>query len=236
MEIKKSNKLLKALIATSFVGVVVTPIVLTSCSKKKEATYEDQLLKEINFKEEVKNVKDKDGKFSDFDESHTKTLTCVVGDDQKDDAKNQEYKSFVIVLTLPFDDKTKDEEKKFSFNDDVKPIDVGCKNNEHFVTVGKGEKTKDENGKIQYKFKVTINDNIKSLVEPYGDEKVTDLSPDKTYSKIEFVFTDKNNKEKTATFTYKVAFDQPKTETKETGDQPKTETKETGVGTGTVNQ
>ena len=109
MEIKKSKKLLSALIATSFVGIAVTPIVLTSCSKK-DNSFKGFIASSVMNKAKVegKFIDEKKGNiaFTKFDENGVATLALVPGDNEKN------CKEFTITLELPFEVDTTDETKK----------------------------------------------------------------------------------------------------------------------------
>ena len=208
MEIKKSKKLLKALIATSFVGVVATPIVLTSCSKKVD--FADKVLKDVKFEEEeVKNKNDKEGKFTGtFDKNNnTKTLACVVGNN------DQDFKSFTIVVTLPFENDAQDDKKTYDFS--LEPVvhheNCNKEGKEGFVSVG--EAKADENNKKVVKYEVTVNNGVKGLVKQYekGEKKdCTDLDADKTFTTITFTVKDKKDSSKEFKFVYKVTFAEKK--------------------------
>ncbi len=216
MEIKKSKKLLKVLIATSFVGVVATPIMLTSCGKKS-VSYADELLKNgVTFAEdEIKNQKGKkvDGvTFSEFvneeDNKKTKTIACVVNDDGKDE-KNKDLKSFVIKVTLPFEKDSKDS----TYNFELVPNSVGAKKDKKYIDVK--ENPADEKNKKVVTYTVTVEQGIKDNSENNAkkDDKSKDndtvkLSADKNYATITFKFTDKKDNKKVAEFTYKITFEE----------------------------
>lgn len=210
MEIKKSKKLLKALIATSFVGVVATPIMLTSCSKKNKGSFADELVAEgLKFTEEVKNKKGetpKEVKFSDFDDNKTKIIECIVNDNGEKE-NNKDIKSFVISVKLPFEKDAQDapvlsvEKKSF-----------GAKDNIDYVNVT--EEPIDSNNKKIVKYTITVEDDIKgkskdnakSTNDAMKFDKV-ELDPTKNYETITFKFTDVKNKDKKpAEFIYKITF------------------------------
>lgn len=211
MEIKKSKKLLKVLIATSFVGVVATPIMLTSCGKKS-VNYADELLKNgVTFAEdEIKNQKDKKVEgvaFSEFDDNKTKTLACVVNDNEKE-GKNKDLKSFVIKVTLPFEKDSKDSTYKFEHVENS----VGAKKDKKYINV---EEKVDEKNKKVVTYTVTVDKDIvaNSEYNAKKDEKSKDndkvkLSADKNYATITFKFTDNKDNKKVAEFTYKITFEE----------------------------
>lgn len=213
MEIKKSKKLLKALIATSFVGVVATPIMLTSCSKKNKGSFADELIaKGLKFTEKVENQKGKEPKevkFSDFDGNKTKIIECIVNDDGENE-NNKVIKSFIISVELPFEKGAQDA-PELSVNNNS----VGVENNkESYVNIDEGQV--DENNKKIVKYTVTVDDkdNIvkksKKNAKSTNDVKENDivkLDPTMNYATITFKFTDiKNKDKKPAEFAYKITF------------------------------
>lgn len=216
MEIKKSKKLLKALIATSFVGVVATPIMLTSCSKKNKGSFADELIaKGLKFDEEVENQKGKSGefKFGEFDNDKTKTLVSFVNDDENDVNKNKNLKGFKIVVTLPFEKDAKDA-PKCSFDVQSNGKDKEKKDKE-YVKVTESEET----DKKKVVFNVEVENNIKDLVEPNSDTDKKDeksgkpikevkLNGKNVYALVVIKFTDAKNEKNVAEFNYKITFEE----------------------------
>ena len=145
-----NKKMLKVLIATNFVGIITTPIVLTSCSKK--ISYNEEILKLVKFEEkDIKTNKNNtvnDVKFPNlFDKNNTKTFEYVVGD------SNTNIKEFTIYLTVPFEERSfynsKKNEKDKTFEWSHESKSVGCKKDEHGVSYNflSVEEKQDENNK-----------------------------------------------------------------------------------------
>ena len=111
MEIKKSKKLLNTLIATSFVGIAITPIVLTSCAKKDnsfQSYIASTVMKNANANIDGKFEDDKTNiKFSEFDKNGVATLALVP------EKKEANCKKFTIKLELPFEDDASADKKSF---------------------------------------------------------------------------------------------------------------------------
>ena len=202
---------MKALIATSFVGVVATPIMLTSCSKKDKGSFADELIaKGLKFSEEkIMNKKDKEPKevkFSDFDDDKTKIVECIVNDDGENE-NNKDIKSFVISVELPFEKGAQDAPELSVVNNSV-----GTKDDKNYVDVDEGQV--DSNNKKIVKYTVTVESDIignsdynaKSTNDAKKFDKV-ELDTSKNYATITFKFTDVKNKDKKpAEFTYKITF------------------------------
>lgn len=200
MEIKKSKKLLSALIATSFVGIAVTPVVLTSCTKKNNS-FKDFITSSVMSKVKIEGKfdDDKNVKFSDFDTNGVATLALVP------EKSETNCKKFTLKLELPFDDDASADKKSFEVS--VEGKTSGLDNDEkNFVKVG-DKKVDDKNKKI-VSWEVTITPN-KSDVKKDGD-KPAKFDPSVTFSEITFTF--KNNKkdakddDKECKFVYKITY------------------------------
>ena len=202
MEIKKSKKLLSALVATSFVGIAVTPVVLTSCSKKEANSFKDFITSSVMSKAKVEGKFDdgKDVKFSDFDTNGVATLALVP------DKSEANCKKFTIKLELPFEDDASVDKKSFEVSVDQGKTSGLDKDEKNFVKIG-DKKVDDKNKKI-VSWEVTITPN-KSDVKKDGD-KPAKFDPSVTFSEI--IFTFKNNKkdakddDKECKFVYKITY------------------------------
>ena len=202
MEIKKSKKLLSALIATSFVGIAVTPVVLTSCSKKEGNSFKDFITSSVMSKAKVEGKFDdnNDVKFSDFDTNGVATLALVP---EKSEAN---CKKFTIKLELPFEDDASADKKSFEVSVDQGKTSGLDKEEKNFVKVG-DKKVDDKNKKI-VSWEVTINPNI-SDVKKDGDKPV-EFDPNVTFSEITFTFKntkkDAKDDDKECKFVYKITY------------------------------
>ena len=201
MEIKKSKKLLSALIATSFVGIAVTPVVLTSCSKKEGNSFKDFITSSVMSKAKVEGKfdNDKDVKFSDFDNG-VATLALVP---EKSEAN---CKKFTIKLELPFEDNASADKKSFEVSVDQGKTSGLDKDEKNFVKIG-DKKVDDKNKKI-VSWEVTITPN-KSDVKKDGD-KPAKFDPSVTFSEITFTFKntkkDAKDDDKECKFVYKITY------------------------------
>lgn len=206
MEIKKSKKLLSALVATSFVGIAVTPVVLTSCSKKEGNSFKDFIKSSVMSKVKIEgnfdDDKDKNINFGDFDKNDTATLALVP---EKPEAN---CKKFTIKLELPFEDDASDDKKSFEVSVEGKTsgLDEAKKDKKDFVEVGK-KKVDDKNKKI-VSWEVTITPN-KLDVKKDGD-KPAKFDPNVTFSEITFTFKntkkDAKDDDKKCKFVYKITY------------------------------
>lgn len=195
MEIKKSKKLLSALIATSFVGIAVTPVVLTSCAKKDNSFkgfITSSVMNKVKIEYDNKNVK-----FSDFDNG-VATLALVP------DKSEANCKKFTITLELPFEDDASEDKKSFKVEVDGKTS--GLEDGKNFVNVG-AKKVDDKNKKI-VSWEVTINPN-KSDVKKDGNNPAK-FDPSVTFSEITFIFKNNNkdakDDDKECKFVYKITY------------------------------
>ena len=152
MEIKKSKKLLSALIATSFVGIAVTPVVLTSCAKKEGNSFKDFIKSSVMSKVKVEGKfdDDKNINFGDFDTNDTATLALVP------EKSETNCKKFTIKLELPFEDDASADKKSFEVSVEGKTSGLD-KDAKDFVKVG-DKKVDDKNKKI-VSWEVTIAPN-----------------------------------------------------------------------------
>ena len=220
MEIKKSKKLLSALIATSLVGIAATPIVLTSCSKK-DASFSNYIFTTVIEKNTKVEGKYKDGKtkveFSKFDKDNKVATLALIPEGGLD----KQCEKFTITLTLPFDDDTSDEKKKL-FEYEVSHSTAGLKksgltgDDVSFVKVS--DKKVDPNNKKKVSFEVTINP-VKDHIEPNkdapnasgGTEKVPEFDASTIYSEIVFTFKNNNkdakDDDKECKFIFKITYD-----------------------------
>ena len=195
MEIKKSKKLLSALIATSFVGIAVTPVVLTSCAKKDNSFkgfITSSVMNKVKIEYDNKNVK-----FSDFDNG-VATLALVP------DKSEANCKKFTITLELPFEDDASADKKSFKVSVEGKTSGLD-KDAKDFVKVG-DKKVDDKNKKI-VSWEVTINPN-KSDVKKDGNNPAK-FDPSVTFSEITFTFknTKKDAKDDDeCKFVYKITY------------------------------
>ena len=203
MEIKKSKKLLSALIATSFVGIAVTPVVLTSCAKKEENSFKDFITSSVMSKAKVEGKFEdnkKDVKFSDFDTNGVATLALVP------DKTEANCKKFTIKLELPFEDDASDDKKSFEVSVDQGKTSGLDKDEKNFVKVG-NKKVDDKNKKI-VSWEVTITPK-KADVKKNGDEQAK-FDPSVTFSEITFTFKntkkDAKDDDKECKFTYKITY------------------------------
>ncbi len=202
MEIKKSKKLLSALIATSFVGIAVTPVVLTSCAKKEDNSFKDFITSSVMSKVKVEGTFDdnKDIKFSDFDTNGVATLALVPGKSEEN------CKKFTIKLELPFEDDASDDKKLFEVSVDQGKTSGLDKDEKNFVKVG-NKKVDDKNKKI-VSWEVTITPN-KADVKKNGDEQAK-FDPSVTFSEITFTFKntkkDAKDDDKECKFVYKITY------------------------------
>lgn len=204
MEIKKSKKLLSALIATSFVGIAVTPVVLTSCSKKEGNSFKDFITSSVMSKDKAKvegKFDDgKDVKFSDFDTNGVATLALVP---EKSEAN---CKKFTIKLELPFEDDASADKKSFEVSVDQGKTSGLEKEEKNFVKIG-DKKVDDKNKKIvSWEVEITPN---KSDVKKDGD-KPAKYDPNVTFSEITFTFKntkkDAKDDDKECKFVYKITY------------------------------
>ena len=202
MEIKKSKKLLNTLIATSFAGIAVMPIVLTSCAKN-DNSFKGFILSTVmnNAKVEGKFEDNKtDIKFSEFDKNGVATLALVP------DKAEANCKKFTIKLELPFEDDASDDKKSFKFSVD-KGKTSGLESDEkNFVKVG--EKKVDPKNKKNVSWEVTITPN-KADVKKNGEQSAK-FDPSVTFSEITFTFEntkkDAKNDDKECKFVYKITY------------------------------
>ena len=215
MEIKKSKKLLGALIATSFVGIAVTPIVLTSCAKK-DNSFKGFIASSVMNKAKVEGkLSDNktDVKFSDFDTNGVATLALVPENNDKN------CKEFTIKLELPFEDGASDDKK--SFEVDVVGKTSGLNDNAtDFVKVS--DKIVDPNNKKSVSWKVEVNAVLSSVKPSETGEKdangnpktETKYNPSVTFSEITFTFKntkkDVKDDDKECKFVYKITYDKNK--------------------------
>ena len=194
MEIKKSKKLLSALIATSFVGIAVTPVVLTSCAKKDNSF--KGFITSVMSKAKVE-YDNKDVKFSDFDNG-VATLALVP---EKSEAN---CKKIIITLELPFENDASEDKKSFKVEVDGKTS--GLEDGKNFVNVG-AKKVDDKNKKI-VSWEVTINPN-KLDVKKDGNN-LAKFDPNVTFSEITFTFKntkkDAKDDDKECKFVYKITY------------------------------
>ena len=204
MEIKKSKKLLSALIATSFVGIAVTPVVLTSCSKKEGNSFKDFITSSVMSKDKAKvegKFDDgKDVKFSDFDTNGVATLALVP---EKSEAN---CKKFTIKLELPFEDDASADKKSFEVSVDQGKTSGLEKEEKNFVKIG-DKKVDDKNKKIvSWEVEITPN---KSDVKKDGDKQAK-FDPNVTFSEITFTFKntkkDAKDDDKECKFVYKITY------------------------------
>lgn len=203
MEIKKSKKLLSALIATSFVGIAVTPVVLTSCAKKEENSFKDFITSSVMSKAKVDGKFEdnkKDVKFSDFDTNGVATLALVP------EKSEENCKEFTIKLELPFEDDASDDKKSFEVSVDQGKTSGLDKDEKNFVKVG-NKKVDDKNKKI-VSWEVTITPK-KADVKKNGDEQPK-FDPSVTFSEITFTFKntkkDAKDDDKECKFVYKITY------------------------------
>lgn len=208
MEIKKSKKLLNTLIATSFAGIAVTPIVLTSCAKN-DNSFKGFILSTVMNKAKVEgkfedNKTDINTKLSGFDANGVATLALVP------DKTEANCKKFTIKLELPFEDDTTDASKKL-FDIEVKSETKGLKEGltgdaADFIKVGK--KKVDLNNKKNVSWEVTITPNKGNVKENGGQPAKFD--PNVTFSEITFTFKntkkDAKNDDQECKFVYKITY------------------------------
>ncbi len=215
MEIKKSKKLLNALIATSFVGIAVTPIVLTSCAKK-DNSFKSFIASSVMNKAKVEGTLS-DGKtavkFSQFDNG-VATLALVP------ESTDKNCKEFTITLELPFEDGASDDKKSFEIVDVVGKTSGLKDNATDFVTVG--EKKVDPNNKKIVSWKINVNAVLGSVKPTETEEKdasgkpktETKFNPSATFSEITFTFKntkkDAKDDDKECKFVYKITYDKNK--------------------------
>ena len=202
MEIKKSKKLLNTLIATSFAGIAVTPIVLTSCAKN-DNSFKGFILSTVINKAKVEGKFEDnktDIKFSEFDKNGVATLALVL------DKAEANCKKFTIKLELPFEDDASDDKKSFKFSVDKGKTSGLDSDEKNFVKVG--EKKVDPNNKKIVSWEVTINPN-KSDVKKDGNNPAK-FDPSVTFSEITFTFEntkkDAKNDDKECKFVYKITY------------------------------
>lgn len=212
MEIKKSKKLLNMLIATSFVGAAITPIVLTSCGKKDNSFHSyiaSTVMKDANANIDGKFEDGKAIKFNEFDTNGVATLALVP------EKKEASCKEFTIKLELPFEDDASADKK--SFEVDVVGKTSGLKDDAtDFVKVSK--KIVDPNNKKIVSWKVEVNALLKDVKPSDTGEKDENgnpktevkFDPNVTFSEITFTFknTKKDAKDDDeCKFVYKITYD-----------------------------
>lgn len=208
MEIKKSKKLLNTLIATSFVGIAVTPIVLTSCAKKDnsfKSYIASTVMKNANidgkFEDNKTNIK-----FTEFDNG-VATLALVPGKAEAD------CKKFTIKLELPFEDDASADKKSFEIKVEGKTSGL-INDTKNFVEVS--DKIVDPNNKKIVSWEITINPN-KGDVKPKKvkgennqENDVSEYDSALTYSEITLTFkntkNDAKDDDKECKFVYKITY------------------------------
>ena len=214
MEIKKSKKLLNMLIATSFVGAAITPIVLTSCGKKDNYFHSyiaSTVMKNANDNIDGKFEDGKTIKFSEFDTNGVATLALVP------EKKEASCKKFTIKLELPFEDDASADKKSFEIKVEGKTSGL-IDDTKNFVKVS--DKIVDPNNKKIVSWEITINPNKKDVKakkvkgEDGKDKDVTEYDSALTYSEITFTFKDTKNDakdyDKECEFVYKITYDENK--------------------------